>query len=150
MIKIALFQPCIPQNVGAMMRLGACMGVRIEIIEPCGFPWDEKKMQRAGMDYMSAVDYTRHSSWDSFLEDRGEGRLVLMSTKAETSYLDFEFSNQDVLLAGNESSGAPDFVHAAADARIAIPIKPGLRSLNIVNATSMILGEALRQTEHAG
>ncbi len=148
MVKIALFQPCIPQNVGAMMRLGACMGVRIEIIEPCGFPWDEKKMQRAGMDYMSAVDYARHSSWDNFLEDRGEGRLVLMSTKADTSYLDFEFSNQDVLLAGSESSGAPDFVHAAADARITIPIKPGLRSLNIVNATAMILGEALRQTEH--
>lgn len=144
-LNIALYQPDIPQNVGAMMRLVACMGVSLDIIEPCGFPWDLKKMQRTGMDYLHAVDYERHNSWEDFRTARAGRRLVLMSTHAATSYLDFEFQPSDILLAGRESAGAPDDIHAQADARIAIPMAGDLRSLNIVNATSMILGEALRQ-----
>lgn len=146
MIQIALYQPDIPQNVGAMMRLSACMDVALHIIEPCGFPFDEKKIRKSGMDYLDHVKYTRHSSWENFMQSCKDHRLVLMTTKASTPYLDFKFSDKDILIAGSESTGAPDFVHAAVTGRIAIPMKAGLRSLNIVNATSMILGEALRQT----
>jgi tRNA (cytidine/uridine-2'-O-)-methyltransferase len=147
MVSIALYQPDIPQNTGAMMRLCACTGVRLEIIEPCGFPWDEKKMQRSGMDYLDHVQYTRHPSWERFMETFEGRRLILMTTHSPTSYAKFQFKADDILLAGRESAGAPEEIHKAAHARIAIPMQPGLRSLNIVNATSMILGEALRQTE---
>ena len=146
MLKIALYQPDIPQNLGAMMRLVACMGVELDIIEPCGFVWNERKIRKAGLDYIDHVDYTRHNSWNHFIQANDEKRFVLMTTKAETSYLDFEFTNNDILIAGSESAGVPDDVHAQMHGRIAIPMKHGLRSLNIVNATSMILGEALRQT----
>ncbi|MCK5285419.1 MAG: tRNA (cytidine(34)-2'-O)-methyltransferase [Alphaproteobacteria bacterium] len=146
MIKIALYQPDIPQNVGAMMRLAACMDISLDIIEPCGFPWNKKKIQSSAMDYINSVTYERSSSWEAFLRNKGNRRLILMTTKSKTSYLDFKFSEHDILLAGSESSGVPDFIHDAVDASITIPMKAGLRSLNIVNATSMILGEALRQT----
>ena len=148
MIEIALYQPDIPQNVGAMMRLAACMGVDINIIEPCGFPWDEKKIRQAGMDYIDSVRCIRHSSWETFLENMKGRRIVLMTTKADTSYLDFAFSPDDILLAGSESAGAPDFVHEAVGGRVMIPMKAGLRSLNIVNATAMILGETIRQIRY--
>lgn len=146
MVSIALYQPDIPQNVGAMIRLCACVGVRLDIIEPCGFPWDEKKIRQAGLDYMAGADYARHESWGKFREHTSGTRLVLMTTHAADNYLDFAFMPGDILLAGRESAGAPDDIHKSADARIGIAMTGGLRSLNIVNATSMILGEALRQT----
>ena len=147
MLGIALYQPDIPQNVGAMFRLCACMGVCTEIIEPCSFPWDERKIKKSAMDYMSKTNYTLHSSWKNFLENRSKQRIILMTTRAAMPYTDFEFRSDDILLAGSESAGVPDDVHSAVDGRILIPMQAGLRSLNIVNATSMILGEALRQTE---
>jgi len=146
MLSIALYQPDIPQNVGAMFRLCACMGVHTDIIEPCSFPWNERKIKQSAMDYMTKVNYRLHPSWDNFRENINARRIVLMSTKAATPYTDFEFRSDDILLAGSESAGVPEHVHTSVDERIIIPMCADLRSLNIVNATSMILGEALRQT----
>lgn len=146
MIKIALFQPDIPQNVGAFIRLTACLGLDIDIIEPCGFPWHEKKIKQSAMDYMTLVNYTRHSSWERFLENNQERRVILMTTKASVPYTDFSFQENDILLAGRESEGAPDYVHKHADGRVLIPMHGEARSLNIVNASAIITGEALRQT----
>lgn len=146
-MKIAMYQPDIPQNVGAMMRLCACLNVGLEVIEPCGFPWDARKIRQSAMDYYDAANITRHSSWKTFMKSQApEARIILMTTKADMGYTDFEFREDDILLAGRESSGVPEDIHNAAHARLAIPMQGGLRSLNIVNATSMILGEALRQT----
>ncbi len=146
-MKIAMYQPDIPQNCGAMMRLCACMGVGLDIIEPCGFLWDERKIRQSAMDYYDKASITRHSSWEAFQECyQGKSRIILMSTKASQPYCDFSFHDDDILLAGRESAGVPDDVHESVDARVFIPMKQGLRSLNIVNATSMILGETLRQT----
>lgn len=145
MISIALYQPDIPQNVGAAMRLCACMGVKLHIIEPCGFVWDEKKIRRSGMDYVAEANLTRHTSWQKFTESQS-GRIILMTTKSDTSYTDFEFQDGDILLAGRESAGVPEQIHKAANARLAIPMHDGQRSLNIVTAAAMILGETLRQT----
>ncbi len=146
MIKLALYQPDIPQNVGAAMRLCACLGVSLEIIEPCGFVWDERKIRQAGMDYIDKVTITRHGSWAQFLETNPGRRIVLMTTKADQPYTGFAFQDGDILLAGRESAGVPDDIHDSAHARIGIPMQGGLRSLNVVNAAAMILGEALRQT----
>lgn len=146
-ISIAMYQPDIPQNMGAMMRLCACMDVSLEIIEPCGFPWNDKKISKSAMDYLTSVKITRHKDWEAFLLAMGSRRIILMTTKGATLHYDFEFMAGDVLLAGRESAGAPEEVHARADARVVIPMENGQRSLNIVNATSMILGEALRQTK---
>ncbi len=146
-MKIAMYQPDIPQNCGAMMRLCACMGVGLDIIEPCGFLWDERKIRTSAMDYYDKANITRHSSWEDFQKRHHKSsRIILMSTKASTPYCDFSFKENDILLAGRESAGVPDYIHESVDARVFIPMKQGLRSLNIVNATSMILGEALRQT----
>lgn len=147
MIGIALYQPDIPQNLGAMMRLAACMGSPLDIVEPCGFPWNDKKIERSGMDYIHAVQVTRHNDWSAFRAARAGKRVILMTTKAATPFYDFQFQAGDILLAGRESAGVPDDIHADVDARILIPMENGQRSLNIVNATSMILGEALRQTK---
>ncbi len=149
-MEIALYQPDIPQNLGAMMRLCACMGTGLHIIEPCGFPFDARKIRRSGMDYIDHVEYERHSSWGVFKRTTTDQRVILMTTKSAESYLDFEFQKNDILLAGSESSGAPQEIHDAVDARVVIPMFGEMRSLNIVNATSMILGEALRQTTHVG
>ena len=146
MISLALYQPDIPQNVGAMMRLSACLGLYLHIIEPCGFPWDDRKIRQAGMDYIDHVRYQRHVSWAAFQAHAGPRRLILMTTKASVPYPAFSFVSGDILLAGRESSGVPDDVHATVQGRVAIPMKGGLRSLNVVNATAMIVGEALRQT----
>lgn len=145
-MRIALYQPDIPQNVGAMIRLCACMGVGLDIIEPASFPWNDRKIKQSAMDYMTKVNYERHSSWQSF-QDARQGRVILMTTKADIRYTDFEFRPDDILLAGSESTGAPEDVHQSVDARVCIPMRGEARSMNIVNATSMILGEALRQTE---
>lgn len=151
-VSIALFQPDMPQNVGAAMRLAACMGVTLHIIEPCGFLWKEQEFRRTGMDYRKLVDLKRHNSWTSFLEtlesnvENAKSRLILMTTKGATPLYDFAFQDGDILLMGQESKGAPDFVHDRADARIVIPMHGLSRSLNIVNACSIALGESLRQT----
>ncbi len=145
MIKIALFQPDIPQNVGAFIRLCACLDVGLEIIEPCGFPWQDKKIRQSALDYIDLVEIKRHSSWNAFQEANNDARIILMTTKASVPYTDFEFQDGDILLAGQESCGAPDYVHDAADGRVLIPMHGKARSLNIVNASAMITGEALRQ-----
>ena len=146
-MKIALYQPDIPQNLGAMIRLCACMGVSLDIIEPCGFLWNPRKIRQSAMDYYDALTIQRHQNWDDFYTlYHGKQRIVLMSTKTTTSYTDFQFRADDILLAGRESAGVPDTVHNAVDNRICIPMQDGFRSLNIVNATAMIVGEASRQT----
>ena len=146
-MRLALYMPDIPQNCGALIRLGACLGVGVDIIEPCGFLFSDKKLRRAGMDYLERAEIVRHASWQAFLESRAGLRLVLVTTKAEVSYLDFAFRPDDVLLMGRESEGVPGFVHERAEARLRIPMRPGLRSLNVAQAGAMVLGEALRQTK---
>lgn len=148
MIRLALYQPDIPQNTGAMLRLGACLAVPVDVIEPCGFPLSDKSLRRAGMDYLDQVDLTIHKGWDAFclsLDDRSL-RLILLTTKAETSYTDFSYVSDDVILMGRESAGVPDDVHKRADRRVTIPMSPRARSLNVATAAAMVLGEALRQT----
>jgi tRNA (cytidine/uridine-2'-O-)-methyltransferase len=147
-MRLALFQPDIPQNVGAAIRLCACLGVFLDIIEPCAFPLDDRALKRAALDYPDKARITRHRAWEDFLEnpDRAEGRLVLFTTRAALPYTAFDFAHGDTLLFGRESAGVPEEVHAAAAARLVIPLQPGLRSLNVVTAASMALGEALRQT----
>ena len=145
-MRIALYQPDIPQNAGSLLRLGACLGIPVDIIEPCGFLLDDKKLKRAGMDYLDLAEMTRHVSWQAFLAAR-KGRLVLLSTKAEHSLTDFAFRPDDILLLGLESCGVPDEVHHTAEARLRIPMKPDARSLNLAMAAALVLGEALRQTD---
>ena len=144
-MRLALYQPDIPGNAGAVMRTAACLGVGVDIIGPCGFVLSDKQMRRAGMDYLDALDLTSHSSWQAFQDSR-PNRLVLLSTAAEYSYLQFPFLADDILLVGRESAGVPSEVHACADARVRVPMAPGMRSLNVAAALAMVLGEALRQT----
>ncbi len=144
-MRIALFQPDIPQNAGALLRLAACLGLAVDIIEPCGFIVSDKHLRRAGMDYLAQVDLTRHLSWRHFLDARS-GRLVLLTTQAQAAYTDLAYRPDDILLAGRESAGVPPEVHAAAEARVGVPMRPGLRSLNVALATAMVVGEAMRQT----
>ena len=150
-MQIALFQPDIPQNTGTILRLCACLGVAAHIIEPAGFPVSDRHFRRSGMDYLDHVTITRHDSWSKFELWRHEAasRLILFSTKGASSYLDYRYGADDILLFGRESAGVPDEVVTAADARLVIPIKPGLRSLNVAMAAAMALGEALRQTRPA-
>ncbi len=147
-MRIALYEPDIPQNAGTILRLCACLGIAADIIEPAGFPVTDRAFRRAGMDYLDAVAVTRHRSWQSFAAWRsGQGhRLVLFTTAASLSYLDYRYRADDILLFGRESAGVPAEVHAAADARLTIPMRPGLRSLNVAVAAAMAAGEALRQT----
>jgi tRNA (cytidine/uridine-2'-O-)-methyltransferase len=147
-MQVALFQPDIPQNTGTILRLCACLDVAAHIIEPAGFPVSDRHFRRAGMDYLDQVTITRHDSWAKFEQWRLDKahRLILFTTKAAGSYLDYRFETADILLFGRESAGVPDAVAAAADGKVVIPIKPGLRSLNVAMAAAMALGEALRQT----
>ncbi len=145
-MRIALYQPDIPQNTGTILRLAACFGVPVDIIEPCGFALSDARMRRAGMDYIDHVDWSRHNSWERFLEQRPSGRLVLLTTKADASLQDFIFNADDTLLFGQESAGVPDAVHNRADARVSIPMQRGLRSLNLAVSASIAAWEALRQT----
>ena len=149
-MRLALFEPDIPQNVGAMLRLCACLGVPLDVIEPCGFAFDDRKLRRVALDYTDKATLARHLSWDAFLqahaEKRERGRLVLLSTKAKILYTNFTFASSDTLLLGRESAGVPETVHAKMDARLKIPMREGLRSLNIGFAAAMAIGEALRQT----
>jgi tRNA (cytidine/uridine-2'-O-)-methyltransferase len=145
-MRLVLFEPDIPQNAGALLRLGACLGVPVDIVEPCGFLLDDKRLRRAGMDYLDAVQMVRHSSWSAY-RAAAAGRLVLLTTRGETRYSDFAFRPGDNLLLGRESAGVPEAVHAAADAHLLIPMQSGIRSLNVALAAAMVLGEALRQTD---
>ena len=151
-MQIALFQPDIPPNTGTILRLCACLDVTAHIIEPAGFPVSDRAFRRAGMDYLDQVSLLRHDSWEKFQNWRHEAgsRLLLFTTKGALSYLDFRFCASDILLFGRETVGVPEAVAAAADARLRIPIKAGLRSLNVAMAAAMAVGEALRQTRQAG
>jgi tRNA (cytidine/uridine-2'-O-)-methyltransferase len=145
-MRIALFQPDIPQNLGGAIRLTACLGVGLDVVEPCGFPLSDRALKRAAMDYAAQAEVARHDSWTAFRAARAGARLVLFTTRAAEPLHGFEFRADDVLLFGRESAGVPDEVHAAADARLVIPIRPETRSLNLVTAAAVALGEALRQT----
>ncbi len=145
-MRLVLYQPDIPQNTGTMLRLAACLGVGVDIIEPCGFVWSEPRLRRAGMDYLDLASVRRHASWAAFLKDCQDGRLVLTTTQAEHPLETMRFLPSDRLILGQESAGVPQPVHDRADARIRIPMVDGARSLNVAVAAAMVLGEALRQT----
>lgn len=148
MLHLALYQPDIPQNAGTILRMAACLSVAVEIIEPAGFDVSDRHLRRSGLDYLEHVAITRHRSWDAFAQWRRESgtRLVLATTAGALPYTEFAFRDGDCILMGRESAGVPDAVHEAADARIVVPIRFGLRSLNVAVAAAMILGEGLRQT----
>ncbi len=145
-MRLALYEPDIPQNVGAFIRLAACLAVPLDVIEPCGFPLDDRRIRRAAMDYYDLARVTRHASWAAFRRDRPPGRLVLLTTRGAETFPDVAFRPDDILLMGRESAGVPDEVHDAAGLRLRIPLQPGARSLNVALAASMVLSEALRQT----
>jgi tRNA (cytidine/uridine-2'-O-)-methyltransferase len=144
-IHLALFQPDIAPNVGAMLRLGACLAVPVHVIEPCGFPFSPQVWRRQAMDYADLAELIRHDSWDTFQAARAPGRLVAMTTKGAESLWDFRFAPGDTLLMGRESAGLPAEVHAAAQARLMIPMQPGARSLNVAMAAAIAVAEAGRQ-----
>lgn len=150
-MRLALYQPDIPQNTGTLLRLGACLDVALDIIEPCGFIFNEKAMRRAGMDYLEFVKYRRHNSWADFLAYRQAnpqeyGRLVLMTTKGAQPFTEFKFLPNDIILMGRESAGVPENVHQTADARLLIPMSSAARSINMAVSAAMALSEGLRQT----
>lgn len=144
-MRIALYQPEIAQNVGAVLRLGACFGVAVDLIEPMGFAWDDKRVRRTAMDYIAAVEIARHVDFDAF-RATSKARLILLTTKGTHSPYDFAFAADDILLFGKESAGVPAEVGAQCDAAVRIPIRPDVRSLNLATAAALALGEALRQT----
>jgi tRNA (cytidine/uridine-2'-O-)-methyltransferase len=145
-MRLALFESDISQNTGAMLRLGACLGVGVDIVEPCGFVWSDRRLRRAGMDYLERVDLARHEDWAAFRRTLA-GRLVLLTTAGATRYTDFAFAPDDTLLVGHEGGGVPPEIAAFADATLRVPMRPGERSLNVALAAAMVLGEALRQTQ---
>lgn len=145
MPRLALYQPDIPQNMGTILRLGACLDVPIEVIGPTGFDLSDKALRRAGMDYIAKAVLTRHISWSHFCAAKGTARLVLATTKTSRAYWDFSYIEDDIILLGRESSGVPQDVINTADEQITIPMASGTRSLNVAVAGAMIMGEALRQ-----
>ena len=149
-LTLALYQPDIPQNAGTMLRTCACLGCGAALIEPAGFPTTDRHFRRAGMDYLDAIELSRHASFDAFLRWKGEQagrRLILLSTKAETDYRAVRYRPNDILMVGRESAGVPEEVHGASDLRVLIPLRGGFRSLNVAVAAAIVLGEALRQLE---
>jgi tRNA (cytidine/uridine-2'-O-)-methyltransferase len=146
-LRLALFEPDIPQNTGALLRLAACLGVAVDLIEPCGFLFDDRRLKRAGLDYIALAPLCRHVSWAAFLATHpAASRLVLMTTAGTVALHDFAFAAPDTILLGRESAGVPDRVHRRADARVVIPLRPPARSLNVALAGAIALAEALRQT----
>ncbi len=147
-LRLALYQPDIPGNTGTILRLAACLGFAVDIIEPAGFDISDRNLKRAGMDYLAAAALTRHVNWDRFEEWRAATgrRLILATTKASQRYTDFAFRTDDILLFGRESAGVPDHVHERADGRLLIPMVEGQRSINLAVSAAMITGEAMRQT----
>ena len=146
-MNLVLYQPDIPQNTGTLLRLAACLGIAVDLIEPTGFVLDDRRLRRAGLDYLEGVALTRHASWDAYRAAAGPGRLVLLTTRGRVRYTDFRFAAADRVMVGRETGGVPDAVHAAADASLVIPMVPGVRSINVACAAAMVLGEALRQLE---
>lgn len=146
MIEIALFQPDIAPNTATILRMAACFGIKVRIIEPAGFVWSDSSFRRAGMDYLVHVEVQRHRNWQEYVEAAGSRRTVLITTKATLKYTGFTFREDDILLVGRESAGVPDYVHDYAQARLLIPMRPAMRSLNVALACAMVTGEALRQT----
>jgi tRNA (cytidine/uridine-2'-O-)-methyltransferase len=144
-MRLALFQPDIAGNVGTILRLGACLGTPVDLIEPMGFPWSDRALARAGMDYAARAEVRRHADWEAFAA-QVPGRIVLLTTRGGTRLDEARFAPGDTLLLGSESAGAPDFVHDRADLALRIPLAPGFRSLNVAIAAGIALGEALRQT----
>lgn len=149
-LRLALFEPDRPHNLGTALRLGACLGVAVDVVEPCGFPLDDRRIREAALDYGGLAEWRRHATLDDFLASRaaagGQRRLVLLSTRASLPYHRAAYRGDDILMLGRESAGVPDSVHELADLRVRIPLRPGLRSLNVVTAAAIVLGEALRQT----
>lgn len=146
-MRLVLYQPDMPQNTGTLLRLAACLAVPVDLIEPCGFVLSDRRLRRAGMDYLEGVDLTRHELWDHYLTTAPPGRLILLTTRACTIYTGFAFAPSDRLMVGRESSGVPEPVHHAADARVRIAMTQGARALNVACAAAMVLGEALRQVQ---
>ena len=147
-MRIALYQPDIPQNTGNIFRLGACLGISVDIIEPTGFIFDDKKFKRSAMDYIDHVNYKRHIDWQHFYDWAKDKkfRLILMTTKSKKSLYSFEFHPSDILLFGRESAGVPENIHNIVDHRLTIPMKNGVRSINLSSSVALVLGEGLRQT----
>jgi tRNA (cytidine/uridine-2'-O-)-methyltransferase len=147
-MRLALYQPDIPQNTGTILRMAACLGVAVDIIDPAGFDLSDRALRRAGLDYLAHVEMTRHASWEAFLDGRARlgGRIVLLTAKADLAHVDLAWRTDDILLLGRESTGVPDAVHGAAEAKVRVPMQAGMRSLNIAVAAAIVLGEAMRQT----
>lgn len=145
-MRIVLFQPEIAQNVGAVMRLGACMGVGVDLIEPLGFEWDDRRVRRTAMDYIDHVEVTRFASFDAWADARAKGRRLLLTTKGTASPYEFSFEADDLLILGKESAGVPEEVAARCDVKLRLPIRREVRSLNLASAAALVVGEALRQT----
>lgn len=146
-MRLALYQPDIPQNTGTILRTAVCLGVAVDIIGPAGFDFSDRALRRAGMDYLDRLDLARHDSFERFLADRGPGRLVLATTRGGVRHTDHGFAPDDTILLGRESAGVPDSVHALADARVRVPMAEGARSLNVAVTAAIVLAEALRQTD---
>ena len=146
-MRIALFEPDIPQNAGNIFRLGACLGIPIDIIEPAGFVIDDKRLKRASMDYYDYLDLTKHVSWEKFYEwsKKNSFQLILLTTKSQKSYYDYKFQAKDIILFGRESAGVPNYVHASVDERLTIPMIKGPRSINLSSSVAMVAGEMIRQ-----
>ena len=145
-MRLVLYQPDIPQNTGALMRLAACLGLGLDVIEPCGFVLDDRRLRRVTMDYRAQLDWSRWPSWDAYRAADPPGRLVLLTTRGDRPYTEHRFAPDDRLLLGRESAGVPETVHAVADARLRVPMAPPARSLNVSLAAAMVAGEAMRQT----
>lgn len=145
-MRIALYQPEIAGNVGAVLRLAACMGAAVDLIEPMGFAWDDRRVRRTAMDYIDHVEVTRHADFAAFQQSIGASRLVLFTTKATHSAYDFAYQADDILLFGKESAGVPPEIVALSDARLRLPMRPQVRSMNLATSAALVLGEALRQT----
>ena len=148
-MRIALYQPDIPQNSGNIFRLGACFGISIDIIEPAGYIFDDKRFRRSSMDYINHIDYKRHIDWEAFFNwsKRNNFRLILLTTKVDKKYYDYNFKNNDILIFGRESAGVSEIVHSNVDEQITIPMKKGMRSINVSSAVALVAGEACRQLQ---
>ena len=148
-MRIALFEPDIPQNTGNIFRLGACLGIEIDIIEPTGYVFDDKRFKRSSMDYIDHIKYRRHLDWDTFYKwsKNNNFRLILLTTKSKKKYTKYQFKNNDILLFGRESAGVPTNVHEVVDEQLTIPMKKNLRSINVSSSVALVVGEACRQLE---